>query len=100
MLHLGRRHLHQAPADSIHEGLDAVISKKRQLLLDFLRGLLTKFHILCRRVLVLRRRDDASARQSRCTDSSAADGDDSQDSHEACVHDSPLALGIWHFLLE
>jgi hypothetical protein len=52
MLHLGRRHLHQAPADSIHEGLDAVISKKRQLLLDFFRRLLTKFHILCRRVLV------------------------------------------------
>ena len=62
MLHLGRHHLHQAPADSIHEGLDAVISKKRQLLLDFLRRLLTKFHILCRRVLVIRRRDDASAR--------------------------------------
>ena len=53
MLQLGRRHLHQAPADSIHEGLDAVISKKRQLLLDFLRRLLTEFHILCRRVLVL-----------------------------------------------
>ena len=57
MLHLGRHHLHQAPADSIHEGLDSVISKQRQLLLDFLRRLLTKFHILCRRVLVLRRRD-------------------------------------------
>ena len=57
MLQLGRRHLHQAPADSIHEGLDAVISKKRQLLLDFLRRLLTKFHILCRRVLVLGHRD-------------------------------------------
>ncbi len=57
MLQLGRHHLHQAPADSIHEGLDAVISKKRQLLLDFLRRLLAKFHILCRRVLVIRRCD-------------------------------------------
>ena len=57
MLQLGRRHLHQAPADAIHKGLDAVVSENRQLLLDFLRRLLTKFHILCRRVLVFGRRD-------------------------------------------
>jgi hypothetical protein len=57
MLHLGRHHLHQAPADSIHEGLDSVIPKKRQLLLDFFRRLPTKLHILCRRVLVLGWRD-------------------------------------------
>jgi hypothetical protein len=53
MLHLGRHHLHETPADSIHEGLDSVIPKKWQLLLDFLRRLPTKLHILCRRVLVL-----------------------------------------------
>jgi hypothetical protein len=79
MLHLGRRYLHQAPSIRFTKhtglmgpyavvghgrprrhrrtarsfaGLDAVVSKKRQLLLDFLRRLLTKFHILCRRVLV------------------------------------------------
>ena len=49
MLHLGRHHSHEAPAESIHDGLDVVISKKRQLLLDFLRRLLADFHILCRR---------------------------------------------------
>ena len=29
MLHLGRHHSHEAPAESIHDGLDVVISKKR-----------------------------------------------------------------------
>ena len=57
LLQLRRDHLHQAPADSIHEGLDIAIAKTRQLLLDLLRRLLTNFHILRGRVLVLGRRD-------------------------------------------
>jgi hypothetical protein len=57
MLHPGWHHLYEAPADSIHEGLDAVIQKERQLPLDFFRCLPAKFHVLRRRVLVLGRRD-------------------------------------------
>lgn len=57
MLHVGGHHLYQAPADSIHEGLDVVFPKKRQLLLDFFRRLLAKLDILRRRVLVLGWRD-------------------------------------------
>ena len=95
MLQLGRRHLHQAPADSIHEGLDAVISKKRQLLLDFLRRLLTEFHILCRRVLVLGRRDARLRDRQR-----GSHGEEHGGLHNAAMeqlsfgHSSPHSTGV------
>jgi hypothetical protein len=75
MLHRGRYHLHEAPADSVHEGLDAVIVQQRQLLLDFLCRLLPKFNILCRCVLVIRRCDNGLP-ANRTHRQHHADGDD------------------------
>jgi len=95
VLQLGRRHLHQAPADAIYEGLDAVIAQKRQLLLDFLRRLLAKFDILCRRVLVIWRGDDGLA-ANRARRQQHADRDDTEKASNMCVHRRPpkLALGL------
>ncbi len=84
VLHFGRYHLYQAPTDSIHEGLDAVISQQRQLLLDFLCRLLTEFHILCRCVLVIRRCDDGLP-PNRAHRQQYANGDHTREARKACV---------------